>query len=82
MVPRFTDATIAVAVRGLRGVIAAAAACAAAAIGCDDMEGSRHAGYAYAGKRIDVRHDCSNPPLVRSDDLEAKRSSRSAQPIF
>ena len=31
MVPRFTDATIAVAVRGLRGVIAAAAGCAAAA---------------------------------------------------
>ena len=31
MWPRFTDATIAVAVRGLRGVIAAAAACAAAA---------------------------------------------------
>src|SRR6476661_1611734 len=30
MWPRFTDATIAVAVRGLRGVIAAAAACAAA----------------------------------------------------
>src|SRR6476620_5727307 len=31
MWPRFTDATIAVAVRGLRCVIAAAAACAAAA---------------------------------------------------
>ena len=31
MWPRFTDATIAVAVRGLRGVVAAAAACAAAA---------------------------------------------------
>ena len=31
MWPRFTDATIAVAVRGLRGVIAAAAGCAAAA---------------------------------------------------
>jgi hypothetical protein len=48
----------------------------------DDMEGPRHAGYANAGKRIDVRHDCSNPPLVRSNDLEAKRSSRFAQPIF
>jgi hypothetical protein len=48
----------------------------------DDMEGPRHAGYANAGKRIDVRHDCSNPPLVSSNDLEAKRSSRFAQPIF
>jgi hypothetical protein len=48
----------------------------------DDMEGSRHADYANAGKRIDVRHDCSNPPLVRSVDLEAKRSRRSAQAIF
>jgi hypothetical protein len=48
----------------------------------DDVEGPRHAGYANAGKRIDVRHDCSNPPFVGSDDLEAKRSSRFAQAIF
>ena len=50
--------------------------------GSRDMEGLRHVGHAYAGDRIQNAHDCSNPPLVLVDDLEAKRSRQIAQPNF
>ena len=86
MGPRSTDATVAVAVRRLRGDgMAAALGPATAAAGRKrgmrrgggsrgDMEGPRHAGHAYAGERVDVRHDRQHPPFAshRLCDPEAR----------
>ena len=86
MVPRSTDLPVAVAVRRLRcgGMAAAApaAACAqnagcAVAAAARDVEGPRHAGNAYAGERVDARHDLgtllSHNEITSLCDLEAKR---------
>ena len=45
----------------------------------DGVEGPRHAGNAYAGERVDVRHDLgtllSQKGITRLCDLEVKRIS-------
>jgi hypothetical protein len=51
-----------------------------------DVEGPRHAGNAYAGERVDVRHDLgtllSQKEITQLCDLEVKAISLRSQPIF
>ena len=54
--------------------------------GSGDVEGPRHAGNAYAGERVDVRHDLgtllSQKEITQLCDLEAKRIRPDPQLIF
>lgn len=75
MVPRFTDATIAVAVRGLRGAIAAAECAAASIAGMTWRARAMPAALTPVNALMIVMIEApSSRPL--GCDLEAKRSRR------
>jgi hypothetical protein len=50
--------------------------------GIGDVEGPRHAGNAYACKRVESRHDLGTLPFDSRCDLEAKHISPNPQLIF